>query len=537
MIGSKTDGLVSRLSYKKAPEGDEYVEFLSRTRGTFQSRSEGEKLFITDVYGMDLWVAFITNIPFDNRQHYNCKACKDFIIKFGGLVTISPRGAIISTMWNRFSSPPFFHAAVSAMEKMVCSANITSEFFSKDKVWGTPVTGEWRHLHVTPGKDHVYSSRTLSANQRMAISREDFNMLDRAVSEFDLKDVEQAVTLLKNDILFRSEKVAAIAEWFLQVKNQIRWKGREQDNLLWSFAANAPVGFCHIKSSMIGSLLADIADGYSLEEVKARFNKKMNPSQYQRPQALPARGNLIAAEKLVAKLGVEQSLERRQATLEDIKVIWQAPTDTKLPLDIFADVPTKSKRGLVIEDPTVVNITLSKFLRTVLPVLKNLEVYLPRRTPLPLGGYVTAMYPYAPPILQWDFHEDRNPVSHYLYLNGSTPGQWNLSPGWNKVTALSFQSHMWNPERIFSNHGNGIMFAIDGANDLRNPGNGLFPEILKSELREIRSAIEAFSARKNIHKVSDPICGLLLQERSEWNFQVRAEMDGVVRIFNLDRWD
>jgi len=43
-----------------------------------------------------------------------------------------------------------------------------------------------------------------------------------------------------------------------------------------------------------------------------------------------------------------------------------------------------------------------------------------------LEDLVTAKHPEAPPILQWDSPDKRNPVSLYVYVNGSATADWNL---------------------------------------------------------------------------------------------------------------
>ncbi len=44
--------------------------------------------FTTDADPDSLWATYLDNLPAD-RQHYDCHACRRFIQKYGGLVTIS----------------------------------------------------------------------------------------------------------------------------------------------------------------------------------------------------------------------------------------------------------------------------------------------------------------------------------------------------------------------------------------------------------------------------------------------------------------
>lgn len=76
---------------------------------------------------------------------------------------------------------------------------------------------------------------------------------------------------------------------------------------------------------MIGTLLEDIAAGMDFATVSKRFASRMPPLQYQRPQALPLAGNIAEAEKLVEKMGIAPSLERRFARLKKSKLFGVRP--------------------------------------------------------------------------------------------------------------------------------------------------------------------------------------------------------------------
>ena len=81
-----------------------------------------------------------------------------------------------------------------------------------------------------------------------------------------------------------------------------------------SAVAAAPEGFCHPRSAVTASLLEDIAAGMPFDSVRDRFNVKVGPLAYQRPQAPPSEGNIKAAEALVEKIsqGPEPKLSERQ---------------------------------------------------------------------------------------------------------------------------------------------------------------------------------------------------------------------------------
>jgi hypothetical protein len=84
-----------------------------------------------------------------------------------------------------------------------------------------------------------------------------------------------------------------------------------------------------------------------------------------------------------------------------------------------------------------------------------------------------------------------------------------------------------------------VIFLLEGAKDLheRVPAC-LFPEILKSELREVRATIEAYSRSSSLEGASEAsACGRMLAEGQPWNATLRVYADGMTTEYRLDRWD
>ena len=282
-------------------------------------------------------------------------------------------------------------------------------------------------------------------------------------------------------------------------------------------------------------------------QIKARFDAKMNPLQYQRPTAAPSASNIARAEKIVAQLRSRGALERRFAKLGDLQMRWQpsAHADAAVlgsaPREVFSHLKeqTKRKGPAQVEVPPL-TMTWEKFARTVLPTAASIEFLVPAGRQSFLA-FVTAKNPDAPPILQWDTAEQRNPVSWYLYVNGSLASQWNLLPGsFQPVTAVVHHPPMWDSQRPLPQHGEKVVFVLKGARDTQyTKSSGFFPEFLKSEYHEIRSTLEAYATGAVIAgKEEAEACGICLQKGQTWNYTFRvASQDGIRTTYVLDRWD
>lgn len=314
---------------------------------------------------------------------------------------------------------------------------------------------------------------------------------------------------------------------------------QHRTNLLWRYAATAPTGYCHVRSGMIGTLLDDIAAGMSITAVKARFADKMNPMKYQRPTAAPSATNVRMAEKLIEDLGLTESLKRRFARIDEIEKVW-APVNKASETrrnGVFSSVITKEDRASAPSGVMTPGITMTweKFMRKVLPNAVKVEYYVEYRNQS-FAAILTAADETAPPIIQWDRENQRNPFSWYLYNNGSKPSQWGLESGFCEVTGISYQPNMWHGG--FEHQGEGVMFILKGAKDQKHNGIALFPEILKSDLHIVRPTIEAFSKDAKLSGYDEAsACGLLLQNGHAWNARFRVTSDVGTAIYTLDRWD
>lgn len=494
---------VESVRAQESDDGYPQLEKLIRER----IASVNESLFLTDAKG--LFEIYLNNLPEDRRQHYQCKCCRRFIEKYGSLATIQEDGSWSSAIWGASEGvPEFFASAVSDLNGEVRSSKIIGVFLSSEKTWGVeqnkgPDGTIWTHLSGVPSQPFSHAIKT--DGQMMAEKIQDFQTLIHGVTEFSTHVVQQAVRVLEADAVDRSEKTLGVAKWLLDLRQKIDGtKNRKaQENFVWKTVATAPPGFCHVRSTMISTLLDDINRGLDFEVIKKRWSDKMHPLQYQRPTAEVSEGAVKQAEEIVAKLKSAGSLERRFAKLEDIQTIWKPG---KLPevaerlagQSVFGHLLGKNARPTEIELPTKV-MTWKLFRDSVLPKALSIEYYV---SPLRTGyvGLVTAVNADAPPILQWDSDSRRNPVSWYFYSGGSHPSDWHLPVGeWVNVNAVSVMPPHWCESDKFTHHAEGAIFVLEGCRDLRHEkGGGFFPENLRSEYHGVRSVMEKFANKASI---------------------------------------
>jgi hypothetical protein len=535
---------------------DHYDEFLAAVRNRFAARTEpsgksGKKkkakppaVFMTAV-GEQLFDLFVAGLPEAMRREHACSTCKAFLRKFGGLVTVDDKGRSHSLLWSPDTTPEPFRESVSALAEAVSQAPITGVFLSDQRLWGVPEKGGWQHLAVTPSEALVCTSVTHGAAQLAAEKREDHRTLTAALEAFPVDLIKRAAGLLRSGSLYRSEKCIEVANWLLELHRTRKSAGsaRARENLTWVAVAGAPPGFCHVRSSMIGTLLADLADDLPLEQIKARFDEKMHPLQYQRPTAAPGQQNIERAEKIVAQLRSAGALERRFAQLAEIPTLWRpAAREGVRSGGVFSHVQPRSKkkaRELAAETPAVV-MTWSKFADAVLPDAASIHYRVPEGK-APLLALITNKHDHAPPIIQWDHPDARNSMTWYFYNGGSLPAHWNLQPSTDHVVSgIALAPPMWAGAGQHEHQGKMVIFLLEGARDLNYlAGSGFFPEFLKHEYREVRATLEAFARSAVIEGASEATaCGVGLHASGMWGQCFRVtDTDGITIDYRLDRWD
>lgn len=394
--------LVDGTVYDDSHDG--YDELRNEMNARFNSFVDaGNKLFKTNVDG--LWEAFLSNLPVEARQFYNCNSCRHFFNRFGGLVTISEDGVKESVIFDLDITPKFFKDAVKAMNYLVLGSKVNGVFLSEEATLGYPKTGEYTHFYAKQPNSIIYRNSLKSAGQTMAEKREDFKMLTNALNLYSLTTVDKALELIDSEALYRSDRVKGIAQWFKKVMDDVDSQhfSDNKRNTIWLAVATAPNGFTHVRSSMIGTLLDDIQDGLSTTSIVNRFAEKMNPSSYMRSQSAPSENSIYEAEKTVEKLGIANSLGRRYAKIDEIpEFLWKHNPKSKSTSDksggVFGHLTPKAKEDEDFNLPTTV-MTWAKFYRTVLPTAESVEARIDSNRFMAL---VTASDADAPNILQWD---------------------------------------------------------------------------------------------------------------------------------------
>jgi len=500
--------------------------------------------------GVDLFDVFLAALPPDDRQYHNCNCCRSFIHRFGALVTMDEVGRTDPALWMQpiHNVPSAYQRAFEAIAGRVRNGRILDQFIWDEDNWGTQEAGGFTHLWAKTPIEHLHTRRDLTADQLMAQRREDVRNLTRAINTMDGRALRRARDMLLAGELDRGEKMAPHADWLIKLQDSQVGAVHHavgvkevRRRLTWLAAASAPAGWCAPRSSALGKLVDDLADGkLSPVEVKRRHQDRVDPLKYQRPTAPPSAGNVLQAERVFAQLGIASALHRRHALADELVHEWKAkPFEKPLGSGLFGHLlPSVRAKEEAKLTASPVHITFARFRRDVLPRAMEMEALVPNH-----GGfcaYTTQSDPRARPILQWDSEECRNPFAWYVYHNGSSARQWGLAAGaWRAVKCVSLQPSMWGNEQGFKQFEASALFVLDGCRDTRAPLS-IFPETLRSELHPVRATIEAHSRSSALevvaaHRGQQQAAGLRVQDGTDLHVRVRTQAG--VAMYIIDRWE
>ncbi len=548
--------IAAEMNQKLSGTGDgedspSYRAMLSQLTANFTKNTKtATVLFSVAADKSVLWNLYLNQFPVDHRQHYTCNECRKFFERYADLVTIDAKGNAKSIMFSESPAGDFGYV-FDNLRAVIEGSTVEKLFVTEEKKWGIAVTGVWEHFAVVPQKKFVHvpvldtEGKPLeTAYQIEAEKTAEFKTMVRALVEYSAQTLETAMSIINSEALYRGEAVQAPAKWLQDViltQNKTK-NARNRHNLLWLAVATAPVGFAKPRGTKVGALLDNIVAGLDLTEIRALFAAVMDPTKYNRPQSAPAAGNIQQGEKVIGALGLTSALDRRFATLEDIRKLWAprpihaggtggvfghlAPRDRKKEEAKYLSLPSKK-------------MTLEKFVTTVVPTAQEIEVEM--GVSMPFIALLTQADPTANPILQWDDAKNRNPVSWYVYPKGAAPSQWGAKVGqFVKVNALTAGPSQWNPKIKLPQHGERLIFVLDGVRDSQgeNVGLGLFPEYLISELHSVRKTIEAHSASGKLQGLRDATAsGVVYGKGDASSLFVRVKTGSSVQLIEIDRWD
>jgi hypothetical protein len=395
-----------------------FKEFREIIQSQVESLLVNSTLFVTQIDKDKLYELYLSSFPagtnklFIERTEHDCSACKQFIRTFGGVVGIADNRLV--SVWDVEGLDSTYAPVAAALSAYVKSAAISDQFMHTEAKVGIASNvvqlenGDvhtWTHLYaVLPSRFVV--GRGCSVGSAIGELRDRKNVFMRSLTELTTDSIETVLDLISQNSLYRGQEFKPLLDKFLEVRASVFGLDQsELDVFCWDMAAKLPPSITKIRNSSIGTLLIDLSEGIDLDVAVRKFESVVAPANYKRPKAIFSQRMLDEAQKKVIELGFLESLPRRFATVEDIKVnnILFANTDVMRQVadpsifDQMRDaIPANPRQYHGVEE-----VSIDKFVSEILPRLTSLEILLENRHASNLVSVVAPVNADAPTMFKW----------------------------------------------------------------------------------------------------------------------------------------
>ena len=439
-----------------------FRDFVKAIQKNLQQMSkDSSRLFTVNVDTEELYNLYLDSFPagtneiYRERREYDCSCCRHFIRDVGNVVSI--KNGELHTIWGiNPVSDDKYNVVAAALDAYVKQKAISGVFLKKEKRIGTPENREmlptgkinkYEHFFVDLPEICIfkeYYGHTLEGD--LSQFRDIRNVFKRSLDEISKEAVDTVLELIAQNSLYKG------AEWKKQLtefKNYQKEYGKltDEQKELWiwekSIAAGAVIG--KIRNHSIGTLLVNISEGMDLDLAVRKYEQIVAPVNYKRPKAIFTKKMLEDAKKTITELGYMDSLQRRFATLDDITVnniLFSNKDAAKRitgAMDLFdemeQDVAIDPKRFSKVEE-----ISAEDFIKNVLPVAKELEVYLENKHIQNMVSLIAPEVAAAKTMFKWN-----NGMS-WAYTGNITDSdiKENVKAAGGSVTGIVRFSIQWN---------------------------------------------------------------------------------------------
>ena len=375
-----------------------FKDFVKAIQKNLQQMSkDSSRLFTVNVDTEELYNLYLDSFPagtneiYRERREYDCSCCRHFIRDVGNVVSI--KNGELHTIWGiNPVSDDKYNVVAAALDAYVKQKAVSGVFIKKEKRIGTPENREmlptgkinkYEHFFVDLPEICIfkeYYGHTLEGD--LSQFRDVRNVFKRSLDEISKEAVDTVLELIAQNSLYKG------AEWKKQLtefKNYQKEYGKltDEQKELWiwekSISAGAVIG--KIRNHSIGTLLVNISEGMDLDLAVRKYEQIVAPVNYKRPKAIFTKKMLEDAKKTITELGYMDSLQRRFATLDDITVnnILFSNKDAAKRITGAMDLFDEMEQYVAIDPKRfskVEEISAEDFIKNVLPVAKELEVYL-----------------------------------------------------------------------------------------------------------------------------------------------------------------
>lgn len=454
----------------------------------------------SSVSGDDMYKLYLASFSTKElRQEHTCNCCKNFFRNYGNLVLIDRDGHTRSLFWNEGiegDTPSEYAAFLDSARHALGGTKVERLFFFNTDYQsqvGMHERGGYDHFCFHLQRVMPRTLRTRTGKQNAAEYAEDLRLFKESMANLDLDILRQLKVQFENDENLSRTSFAPIVPDFLAIVENYRAikEHNLRANYLVAKLTTCRKGLARIGQTVLGEFIKELTAGVDMKTAKANFLRRIDPKDYMRPKAAPSSQTVVQAERIVAELGIADSLRRRSLRRDELpQGYWTRPAPKPSEGGVFGAVPTKDSRGDGLPEIDGGRVSLTTLMSKIRAGAVKVEINIRNYPSTMFSSLVTEAVAGAKPILHWDREENRNPVSSYKYASPVYPHQWGLQTGWQEVLAIVDRPENWG--KVESGDED-YLFVFANGRDTASPNLPLFPETLRPELHQVRAVIEGYA--------------------------------------------
>jgi hypothetical protein len=468
----------------------DFKDFNQRIKNQFVKMCKTGKLFRADVSGSEIWDLYLSSFEDEKvfrdpeSSYHNCNCCKNFIRRYGNIVSIDSEGNI-ETLFSdigNFKDLQEYDSPSKAIDSRLKSSNIKDVFFETYKtlneglnyescnedqdffklgiesnhkkytqeevekfgVVNTEKVYEFNHFCIDLPKQFVdFSGRSIE--EITAHYRDKYSVFKRAMEEISLDTLNLVRDLINQGSLLDGTSHLHSVEEFIKIWESSVPLGTNKERWFWQKSYELEERTAKFKNTLIGVLCSELSEGMELNKACENWNKRVDPVNYHKATAPITQRQIKEAKKFVQDNGYESSFDRRLATIDDIKsseiLHLNSGNGEIKEISVFDNVKATSTQHKRSTFDKVEEISIEKFMKDILPNCSSVEAFVENRME---GNFVTitkASDDNSKPIFKWD--------NNYSWtFNGNLAGKSqikeNVKSAGGNVTGFMRFSIQWN---------------------------------------------------------------------------------------------
>lgn len=395
----------------------------------FKKMCEGkELLFRSVITGDELWELYLNSFDDNNdpvfrdpeSSSHNCNNCKNFIRRYGNLLSITDDYKIESIFSVDVDEvPDEYKSVVKKLNESLIESDIKEVFVEthnelkslpyESVKWnqteyqlGVPVNTklytkeecdkygvvttdkvyEFNHINLKIDNRFIDKSGN-SINSVLGNFNTNYELLNKLLDSISYDKLELVNELILNKSLINGDNYSDSVRIVMNKYREYNSTSYE-DRHLWKWNQVNNNTLCRFVNSLIGVLCTELTSGVDLDTAWKNWNKRADPVNYMKAKSPITQSMIDSANKFITENGYIESFNRRLATIDDIKVTeikyMNESNGNKSSINIFDKLtPTKSSGSLDIDENKLESVNIEHFMNNILPNSNSLEIYVDNR--------------------------------------------------------------------------------------------------------------------------------------------------------------